>query len=281
MDKAEIIQNSKESSKFNFNTKLKKLLKSIMFIFIIIYAVLIFAAVFLSNKLMFPAPPSSYQNLKDTKELILDDNSKITLLTKQPIGKADLTILYNHGNAVDLGKIEGKLQKIATYLNAEVISYDYPGYGTSTGSPSESSLTTAAEAVYKHIIKNLPENRKLLIWGRSIGTGPATFLAAKHPGHSLILESPFISAFRVVTHIQILPFDKFPNYKRITKINAPLLIIHGKKDKIIPFYHGKTLFNKALQPKESLWLEDAGHNDLSYEEPLKYWNTIKKFSGKL
>lgn len=257
--------------------KAKRLLKSIMYIFIIIYIVLILTAIFLSDKLIFPAPAPSYEILKNSTQLKLSDGTKITVIKKLPLGEPQTVILYNHGNAVDLGMIDKNLQQIATYLNAEVIAYDYPGYGTSTGKASESSVCAAAEAVYNYTINEIKDKKKLIIWGRSIGGGPAIFLASKYPGHPLIIESAFLSAFRVVTHIAILPFDKFPNAKRISKIKAPILILHGKKDKIIPFFHGQTLYKLSKEPKNHLWIENAGHNNLRYEAPLKYWKTIKHF----
>jgi hypothetical protein len=103
-------------------------------------------------------------------------------------------------------------------------------------------------------------------------------LASNHKVAGLILESPFVTAFRVVTRIPLLPFDKFRNIDRIKSVNCPVLVIGGKADKIIPFWHGEKLFEAANEPKFKLWVDDAGHNDLVMAAGNSYWDTIKRFA---
>jgi fermentation-respiration switch protein FrsA (DUF1100 family) len=213
--------------------------------------------------------------------LILDSGSSIIISEiEPPSGKPDFYILYCHGNGVDIGDIQFKLKEISLYLNGYVISFDYPGYGRSTGSSTESNVYESAETVYKYIDKKVTDKNKIIIWGRSVGTGPAAYLAEKHKLHPIILESPFLSAFRVVTRYPVIPFDKFPNIVRIKNLRAPLLILHGKKDKVIPFYHGLTLFETANSPKNFICFEKAGHNNIEALYPEKYWDSIKQFLEK-
>ena len=102
-------------------------------------------------------------------------------------------------------------------------------------------------------------------------------IASQRQVGGLILESTFVSAFRVRTGIPLLPFDKFNNIAKIRKINCPVLIVHGNDDDLIPVWHGKKLFKKANQPKFNLWIDGAGHNDdLIWAAGESYWAAIEK-----
>lgn len=255
---------------------LKRIVRSIILSFILFYLFLIFIAFFLSDKIIFPAPKPSYSNKDYPISLKLDNGNKITI-REIDVENPKFYIIYNHGNGVDLSIIESKLQNIASNLNCSVISYDYPGYGRSEGAPSETGVYSAITRIYDHLIsKGVPKD-KIVIWGRSVGGGPAIFIAEKKEVAALILESSFTSAFRVVTKIKILPFDKFPNIDLIDKIDTPLLIMHGKRDKVIPFDNGKKLYSKAKEPKTALWIDNAGHNDLEWVANKQYWDILKKF----
>ena len=118
--------------------------------------------------------------------------------------------------------------------------------------------------------------------GRSIGSAVATHLAAQHQIAGLILESPPTSAFRVITHIPISPIDKFNNIRNIKKVNCPILIIHGTDDNIVPIWHGRKLFENANEPKFSLWVQHAGHNDdTSLIAGTAYWEKIRKLTRSI
>lgn len=124
-------------------------------------------------------------------------------------------------------------------------------------------------------------NKKSIVAvGFSLGNGPTTYLAEKHELGAVILQAPFVSAFRVVTHIPILPIDKFKNISRIKNITEPVLIIHGAADDTIPIWHGKKLYEVANDPKESLWIEGAGHFDITDKDANLYWSKIDSFISK-
>lgn len=91
------------------------------------------------------------------------------------------------------------------------------------------------------------------------------------------MESTFTSAFRVITRYRILPFDKFENVKKIERVTCPVLVIHGTSDRTIPLYHGHRLFEVANEPKQALWMEEAGHNNVVYTNEKLYLDTIKRF----
>ena len=265
--------NKKKKSKF---LSWKYYLKFMITIVILFYLLLIFIGLFLSNKIIFPVPKPTYTDNEQIIKVSLPDKTKISLQLFE-VKNPKFYIIYNHGNAVDLGLVYFKLIEASKELNSTILAYDYPGYGTSEGSPSESSLFAAADATYAYLKSLNIKDSQIIIWGRSIGSGPATYLAWKYPVAGLFLESPFKSAFTVATHIPILPFDKFNNIAKIKSIDCPLLVMQGTKDHIIPCSHGKALYKLAKAPKYKLWVKNAGHNNLKDIADEKYWQTIKDF----
>ena len=272
------------------NKKLKKILigdlswrrlgKSIISVFIFTYLGLMFLGYFLSDKMMFPVPASSYADDANIAKLALDDGTKISTRFYQ-ITNPDFYIIYSHGNGVDLGIIDGHIRRSSEILKSSILTYDYPGYGTSEGKPSEKSIFAAADKTYAYLKSKGVKDNQIIIWGRSVGSGAATYLANRYPVAGLILESPFKSAFTVVTKIPIMPFDRFANYAIIDKINCPLLVLHGTDDHVIPFNHGKALYDAAKEPKSKLWINGAGHNNLGYIAGENYWNAIREYLNSI
>jgi len=168
-------------------------------------------------------------------------------------------------------------------MGFSVFAYDYRGYGTSDGRASARNSYEDIEAAYGYLVERLgvPANR-IIVMGRSIGGGPAIELATKNDVAGLICESCFVSAFRVLTRVPILPFDKFTNLNKIKKINCPVLIIHGQSDRIVPVWHGRKLFEAANEPKLCLWVDGAGHNDdVAVIAGEDYWQAIAKFKQSI
>ena len=99
------------------------------------------------------------------------------------------------------------------------------------------------------------------------------------------LDAPWSGAFSgiftVVTGVPILPFEKFPNVRTIRKLNVPVLVIHGEKDDVVPFSHGQKLFAAAAGPKQSLFIEGAGHNNVSRVAGPQYNDAILRFIATL
>src|SRR5690606_30461216 len=95
---------------------------------------------------------------------------------------------------------------------------------------------------------------RIILLGRSVGAGPATQLAAREPVGGLVVESAFTSAFRVLTRVRLLPFDRFDNLKHIRHARCPVLVIHGAEDDIIPPSHGRRLFAAAPEPRAHYWI---------------------------
>jgi len=252
---------------------LKRLICYVFFI----YAALLAFAFVRSNKMIFPVPPASYEDGPDIIKIKTEDGAIISAMYLiNP--DAEYTVLYSHGNYVDLGRLAPFLQEYNS-RGFSIIAYDYHGYGTSQGQPTEKNAYRDIEAVFKYITEKAgisPD--KLILHGRSVGTGPAVYLATKRNIAGLILQSSFVTAFRVLTRVTLLPFDKFENIDRIDKINCPVLFIHGQNDSTIPIWHSKKLYEKAKEPKLSCWLEAATHDDIPPAGEKKYWQAIFDFT---
>lgn len=135
------------------------------------------------------------------------------------------TIIFSHGNAEDIGGCLHHFQEIGKRLNVSFVVYDYEGYGLAEGTPNEQACYDAIDAVYSHLVNELGRDpRKLFLWGRSLGSGPSSYLAARLskegcPPQGLILQSPPASIFRVAFDTRFtLPGDLFPNIDRMPQI---------------------------------------------------------------
>ncbi|MBN2145727.1 MAG: alpha/beta hydrolase [Candidatus Aureabacteria bacterium] len=251
---------------------LKRMLTFILFT----YCFLLVLGLFFSDQLMFPSPPCSYITLEGGVKIKTEDGHSLYAV-HLPNPEARWDLLFFHGNGEDLGDVFPLLD-IYRQNGFSVFAVDYRGYGKSTGKPSEKALNNDLKAIHDYLVQNaIVKEDRLVVLGRSIGSGPAVEYAVRYGKAALIIESGFTSAFRVLTQIRILPFDKFENIKKIRKIGCPLLLIHGTKDEVIPFRHGRQLFKAAQEPKSHYWVEGARHNDLQWVAGETYWETLKKF----
>lgn len=251
----------------------KRLIRSLIFIYTFFCLYVFFVA---DGKIFLPQP-SSYSDTTNILKLTTHDQIQLSALYL-PNPASQYTIVYIHGNAEDLGDIQPVLQSLQK-IGFSVFAYDYRGYGTSQGKPSERHAYQDVETVYNYLIQQLDvPAQRIIAFGRSVGGGSAVDLAARQPLAGLILESSFTSAFRVVLPLPILPFDKFPNLNKIKKVTCPVLIMHGKADEVIPFQHGQKLFAAANEPKLSLWVDEASHNDLMWVAGDQYAAALRKFA---
>jgi hypothetical protein len=250
----------------------KRLGRSLVFIytFFMVYVFLV------ADRMIFLPQPASYQDTENILKLPVSDREKISA-TYLPNPDAAYTLLYIHGNAEDLGDIQPMLVRLQSW-GFGVFAYDYRGYGTSDGKPGERNAYEEAETAYQYLTQQLgitPD--KVILYGRSVGGGSAVELATRHSVAGLILESTFTSAFRVVVPIPILPFDKFPNVQRISQVDCPVLVMHGEADVDIPVEHGQRLYEAASEPKLSLWVEGAGHNDFTWVAEEQHQAALVEF----
>ncbi|CAH8444143.1 unnamed protein product [Dicrocoelium dendriticum] len=179
--------------------------------------------------------------------------------------KPRYTVLFSHGNAVDIGQMAGFLQSLAYRFGVDIVCYDYSGYGVSTGLRLEENLYADAEAVLHEVRERyeVPLER-IVLYGQSIGTAPTVYLATKYKVAGVVLHSPFMSGLRVVCPgtTRRFCFDPFTNIDKVSQILSPTLIIHGTDDEIIGIHHGRELFSRLTHPLEPAWIDGAGHNDI-------------------
>lgn len=244
------------------------------------YLVLNLYALLISDRMLFVPQPPTYTRLPDEVRIpVGKDETLAAVYLNHPA--ATHTLLFSHGNAEDLGNVVPFMQQFHQ-MGYSVLMYDYRGYGTSSGKPSTRKAKADIEAAYHWLIKEQgikPE--QIIVQGRSVGGGPSAWLAARYPVGGLILESTFVSAFRVRTHWPITPWDKFNNLKAMKNITCPALVIHARNDRIIPFWHGEALYNAAPEKKMNLWIDDAGHNDYAYVAGSAYFEAIQRFTNEL
>lgn len=177
------------------------------------------------------------------------------------------TILFLQGNA---GEIADRADRFAFYQSQGfgVAFLSYRGYGCSTGSPSETGLLTDAKAAYDHLRAEGIAPDRIILVGESLGTGPAVITAAQNPVAAVILEAPYSAAVDIARQaypwipVGLLMKDQYRSRDYIARIDAPLLILHGAKDRVIPQGFGKRLFEAAKDPKTFLSLGPVGHDAL-------------------
>lgn len=175
-------------------------------------------------------------------------------------------ILYSHGNGEDIGHCMLWLKNLSDTLNIDVLAYDYDGYGLNSGTSSERACYDNIQDVFDFLLQKGYKEENILLYGRSLGTGPTVELARKYPRlKGIILESPFKSIIGVVSDTLAMSsrcLDPFNNQAKITQIQSPILIIHGTHDDIISHNHAEWLHSKCNC--ELLSLEFGGHNDLHF-----------------
>lgn len=209
------------------------------------------------------------------------DGERVAAVVRGPAhGKK--AIIYCHGNAEDITSSLMYLDEFAR-RGYTACAVDYPGYGLSSGKPTEEGCYRNVHLLYRYLRENrafAPED--IAVIGFSIGSGPATELAATEKVGALVLEAAFLSAPRVVTGVRILPIDPFPNIARIGSVAAPTLVIHGEEDEIVPFSHGQKLYEASgAADKRFVAVPGAGHIDFAPRMGLgRYFALVEEFVNR-
>jgi alpha-beta hydrolase superfamily lysophospholipase len=176
-------------------------------------------------------------------------------------------VIYFHGNTGNVIRYE-KYASNFTKHGYEVWMPDYPGYGKTTGKLTEENFYLQAREVYKLAHSRFPAD-SIFVYGRSLGTGVASYIAAKFPCRSLILETPYYSipdllgTYALVYPTGIMSHFKFPVGEYLKDIKAPVTIFHGTSDGVIP-YRCASKLKKVLKPgDEFVTIENGIHNNLN------------------
>ena len=176
------------------------------------------------------------------------------------------TLLYFHGNGGALNLRADRFRWL-TRDGFGLLGLSYRGYGGSTGNPTETGMLLDAAAAYDFAAARFPAQR-IVLWGESLGTGVAVALAAERPIAGLILDAPFTSLADIgASAYPFIPVrwfikDSFRSDERIGRVKAPLLVLHGEMDSIVPVRFGEKLFALANEPKQMVRFPAGGHVNL-------------------
>jgi uncharacterized protein len=211
-----------------------------------------------------------------------DDGNRIHGLY-WPAADSRPTILFLHGNAQSVFEWSLVREDLAQ-LDAGLLLIDYPGYGKSSGHPREGSLYRAGDAALELLHERGVAETSIIVFGKSLGGGVASQISTDRNFAGVVLESTFRSIPSVAKQLlPMVPIDslmrdeRYDTINRITEIEAPLLIIHGTRDELIPVIEGEAIYAKATEPKELYLVEGAGHNDVSHVAGKAYGARIRKW----
>jgi uncharacterized protein len=246
-------------------------LKNLLLIGAAIYLVLV-ATMYLAQRSLMYFPETlrttpTQAGLPEAEEVTLDtaDGERVIAWHIAPRGDQPI-ILYFHGNG---GALRYRIDRYRalTQDGSGLVALSYRGYGGSSGRPSEAGLIEDARATYGFAAKRYPEAR-LVLWGESLGTGVAVALAAEKKVARLVLEMPFLSVVSIAASaypfvpVRLLMKDQFRSDLRIRDVTAPVLIVHGDRDDVIPIESAEQLYALIAGPKRFLRIPGAGHEDL-------------------
>lgn len=199
-------------------------------------------------------------------------------------GRRDLTLLWFHGNAGNIGDRSDFLRLLHDELGAGVFLLSYRGYGMSEGTPSEEGTYLDAEAALAAAsAREEVDPKRIVYFGQSLGAAVAVELATRHRPQALVLESAFTSiADMAKLHYPFLPVGpllrtRYDSLAKIGRVDAPVLMIHGDRDDIAPLEMGRRLFEAAGRPKAFREIEGAGHNDVHLVGGERYFAALREF----
>lgn len=197
---------------------------------------------------------------------------------------AKKVVLFFHGNA---GSLRGwkEVASDFTEKGADFLVIDYRGYGKSSGKFSEAGFYADGQAAYEYLLAQSYRPEQIVVVGRSIGSGVATDLASRRPVGGLILEAPFSSLLQLgkEKYWFLLPGlwarYRFDNFGKIAKVNAPILLLHGESDSLIPPEHSRRLLGRIKSGGKLTLIPGGDHNDLgSFPE---YHEAVGEFLRQL
>tara|TARA_A100001011_G_C14308261_1_gene844265 strand:- start:321 stop:1064 length:744 start_codon:yes stop_codon:yes gene_type:complete len=217
------------------------------------------------------------------KEVFIEVENNLSLkswLIEKDLNKYK-TLVFFHGNAGNLSNRTYKLNQLSKFkLNILILAYR--GFSGNNGEPSEKNLYNDAKKTVGWLNSKGVKNTNIILYGESLGTGVVVELGQQNNFSGLILESPFTSMEDAARNIypwlpvKYLLKDKYDSKNKIAKINTPILIMHGKQDRIVPFRMGKKLYDLANKPKFSFFTDNDDHMMEFNEKLLK---SIEDFLG--
>jgi fermentation-respiration switch protein FrsA (DUF1100 family) len=235
------------------------------------YLLVALAAFLAQRRLMyFPdptrVPPQSFALVGVEERLLKTPDGATLVAWYGPAAQGRPTLLYFHGNA---GSLASRSERVRKYLarGIGVFILSYRGYSGSTGRPSERANVADAKLAYEALTAEGLAPEEIIVYGESLGSGVAVQLAAERPVGGVILDAPYTSIVDVAAgaypYFPVRPFlfDRYESLRYLPRIDAPLLVVHGEDDEVIPVAMGRAVYAAANSPKEIVTFPGAGHSD--------------------
>ena len=260
----------------------------ILLSFISIYLIILILTYIFQRSLLYHPTENNYSGDQllvpiDKLRIKTEDNIKLISWYHKKDSNNYKTILFLHGNA---GSLENRIHKINHFkdMNVNFLIIAWRGFSGNDGKPSEKGLYEDAKSALRWLNSKGVANEDIIIYGESLGTGVATEIAQNNNFAGIILESPFTSMVDAgkskypFLPVKLLLKDKYESVRKIKKINSPILIMHGKVDKLVPFYMGSKIYELANEPKYSYFSEYDDHM-MEYNKNLL--KVLKSFIASL
>jgi hypothetical protein len=235
----------------------------------------------MQRQMLFPAPSvaggSAFERVPGTERVWLEaGGARVEAWYLSPLltmpGPAPL-VVFTHGNGELIDDWAQAFEPPRRW-GAAVLLVEYPGYGRSTGSPSQDSIAAIMRTAFDQMTARAEiDPDRIVVYGRSLGGGAACALARERRVAALVLESTFTSVRRLARGFGLPGFlvrDPFDNLEALRGYSGPVLIVHGERDEIIPVEHARELHAAATRSR--LALEPCGHNDCQ-----RPWRLVREF----
>ena len=268
--------------------KLKKNILQLLIIIALVYLTVVVSIYFYQRSLLYHPNENNYygDNLTVNVENVKIQTSD-NLILNGWFHKKDIknfkTLVFFHGNA---GTLDNRIYKLNHFKDIDInfLIIAWRGFSGNEGKPTEKNLYIDGQSAVNWIINKGVKEEDIILYGESLGTGIASEIAQHKNYAGVILETPFTSMiaaakkFYPYLPVNLLLKDKYENDKKINNINIPIMVLHGKKDTIVPFSMGKKIFELAKEPKYSYFTEYDNHM-MEYDEQLV--TALKRFLTSL
>ena len=258
----------------------KKFRKNLLQFVLLIFSLYLFVLVFLyfyQRNLLYHPNENNYSGDKisvkiEKVKIRTSDNIELLGWYHEKNIKDYKTLVFFHGNA---GTLENRIHKLNYFqdMNINFLIIAWRGFSGNNGKPSEERLYEDGKSAINWLAKKGVNEKDIVLYGESLGTGVATHLAQNNNYAGVILETPFTSMadaakiFYPYIPVKLLLKDKFENYKKVKNINSPIIVMHGEIDQIVPFFMGKKMYEIANEPKYSYFTKHDNHM-MEYDENL-------------
>jgi len=278
-----------QHSTFNIPVVLRTAATATTVTIIVIAALYAFAAYVRRSSMFFPEkyPTGMWESeaqfhLRDVWFMARDGVRLHGWLFSSEVANARLIIWFhgNAGNITERSQVAEELRR----RGIDVLLFDWRGYGKSEGDPTESKLYLDSEAAYDYAAQELHANpESIVLYGESLGGAYAAWLATQRKIRSVIIENSFPSLRELGNALYApIPLGYFAPCSMMTtrwlnKAGAPVLVMHGRRDQVIPFALGIRLYDGLRVPKQLLVSESAGHSEIAFAEGARYYETVTAF----